>query len=185
MSDDRGQPRAGLPTRGAWALLPLALAACSTTGPAAQPVPLPSGSPSEGSPSKGSSPAGSALTPTVVAGAAPRLTSAELRDGVRDTPDGPEWTTTWRACFTARLPSGGRLEAQALTTEGSGRETRPLSDGCLSLVVARGEGRRPQRALRDEQLFSAGALAYRVRAAAPDGRVSPWSEPVRVTSRSV
>lgn len=119
----------------------------------------------------------------MVSGAAPRLTSAGLRDGVRDTAEGPEWTTTWRACFAARPPEG-RLEAQALTTEGAARETRPLADGCLSLVVARGEGRRPQRALRDEQLFSAGALAYRVRAVTPDGRVTPWSEPVRVTSRS-
>lgn len=178
--------------RGVWSLLPLALplalAACSTPGSSAPRSSAP-GSSATGSstPGRAAQPVPSsaaAPAPAAVSGAAPRLASAELRDGVRDTAAGPEWTTTWRACFAARLPPAARLEAQAVTTEGSARQTRPLSDGCLSLVVARGEGRRPQRALRDEQLFSAGALAYRVRAATPDGRVTPWSEPVRVTSRS-
>jgi hypothetical protein len=58
-----------------------------------------------------------------------------------------------------------------------------VADGCVDLVVARGAGAVEEAGtLREVQLVDAAALAYRVRAVRDDGTVSPWTEPVRVTT---
>ena len=117
----------------------------------------------------------------VESGAPPRLTGARLLDRVEARPPGDRVrSTTWEACFRPGRSGPVRLEAQPLTTEGAGTRLRPLEGRCLALVVATADDTRAGRASRAEQLFTSGALAYRVRSVHGDGSASAWSEPVRV-----
>ncbi|SDQ42671.1 hypothetical protein [Quadrisphaera sp. DSM 44207] len=126
------------------------------------------------------------------AGPAPHVASAVLEDATQPAEEGrAAWSTTWRACFAlaaddpaaAGPPDAVRWQSQAVTTEGASPAVEQVPGGCLDLVVARGvnaaEAGTPGR---EVALADAANLAYRVRAVRPDGTVTPWSQPVRVTS---
>lgn len=131
--------------------------------------------------------ASSAPTDRPVAGGPPGLVSATLEDTVVPQDDGlVSWTTTWEACFA---PASGdpaevaRWEAQLVTPEGAASTIEELSGNCVDLEVA--TGRNPADAgllNREIALSDAAGLTYRVRAVATDGTVTPWTDPVRVTS---
>jgi len=140
-------------------------------------------------PAAASSTASSSPAERPVAGEPVRLVSATLEDAVVPRDDGRiRWTTTWRACF---VPAGGvaapvvRWEAQLVTPEGASPELEELPDGCVDLDVATGVNAAGAGLLhREVQLSDAASLAYRVRAVGTDGTAPPWTDPVRVTSRT-
>ena len=165
----------GRPAGAAAALaLAVALAGCSSGE-----VP-----PATAVPTASSSPAG-----LPVAGEPVRLVSATLEDTVVPGDDGRiSWTTTWRACFA---PAGddpaqvARWEAQLVTPEGAAPQLEELPDGCVDLDVATGVNPVGAGLLhREVQLSDAASLAYRVRAVGTEGTATPWTDPVRVTSRT-
>jgi len=134
-----------------------------------------------------STPAGTAQPETpppepVEAGEPVEVVEALLDDEMTTEQDGRmSWTTTWRACFEQDGGDPTRLEAQAVTTEGSGTSLRKLEGQCLELDIARGVNDAAAGMLgRDIQLAEASTLAYRVRAVRDDGTVTPWTEPIRV-----
>ena len=89
------------------------------------------------------------------------------------------WSTTWRVCFAPDRVDTTRMEAQAVTPEGSGTSLRQLEEGCLKLEVARGTNDKGAgMSGRDTQLAEAAALSYRVRAVHGDGTVTPWTRPI-------
>jgi hypothetical protein len=122
-----------------------------------------------------------------VAGEPVRLVSATLEDAVVPQDDGSiSWTTTWEACFA---PAGGdpagvaRWEARLITPEGASSSVEELPGNCVDLDVA--TGRNPADAgllNREIALSDAAGLTYRVRAVTEEGTVTPWTDPVRVTS---
>jgi hypothetical protein len=109
-----------------------------------------------------------------------KMVEARLDDKTTAKPNGrTSWSTTWRACFAPDPAGTTRMEAQAVTSEGSGTSLRQLEDRCLKLEVARGENdARAGMPGRDTQLAEAAALAYRVRAVHQDGTVTPWTAPI-------
>lgn len=156
----------------------VALAGCSSAGE------LPAAASSTASSTASSSPA-----ERPVAGEPVRLVSATVEDTVVPRDDGRiSWTTTWRACFApaAGDPSGvARWEARLVTSEGTSPEVEELPDGCVDLQVATGVNPADAGLLhREVQLSDAAGLAYRVRAVGADGRATPWTDPVRVTSQT-
>lgn len=116
----------------------------------------------------------------VEAGRPLEMVEAGLDDKTTSAPNRRiSWSTTWRVCFAPDRADTTRMEAQAVTSEGSGTSLRELEGRCLNLEVARGEndagaGMRG----RDAQLAEAAALAYRVRAMHGDGTVTPWTAPI-------
>lgn len=118
----------------------------------------------------------------VEAGQPVQVVEALIRDKTTTEQGGQtSWTTTWRLCFAPDRAVTTRLEAQAVTTEGSGTSLRELDGECLELDIARGNGTADARKLgRVAQLAEAAALAYRVRAVHHDGTLTPWTEPIRV-----
>jgi hypothetical protein len=122
-----------------------------------------------------------------VGGEPPGLVSATLEDTVVPQDDGRiSWTTTWEACFA---PAGGdpagvaRWEAQLITPEGASSSVEELPGNCVDLDVA--SGRNPADAgllNREIALSDAAGLTYRVRAVTEEGTVTPWTDPIRVTS---
>lgn len=116
------------------------------------------------------------------AGKPVRVVEALITDEVSTEQDGQTaWTTTWRICFAPDRADTTRLEAQAVTTEGSGTSLRELEGECLKMDIARGKGDADSRKRsRVAQLAEAAALAFRVRAVHHDGTVTPWTEPVAV-----
>jgi hypothetical protein len=127
---------------------------------------------------------GQATSPAqaVEAGRPVEMVKALLDDKVTTLPDKrTAWSTTWRACFEPDRPDTTRMEARAVTPEGSGTSLRVLEGNCLALGVASGQGGADAGMVgRDAQLADAGALAYRVRAVHTDGTVSPWSAAIPV-----
>lgn len=119
-------------------------------------------------------------TARVEAGRPVQVVKADLVDTTNLEQDGKKsWTTTWRACFKPDRADTTRLEAQAVTTEGSGTSLRALKGNCLELDIARGQGKADAGMTgRSAQLADATALAYRVRAVHADGTVTPWTKPV-------
>lgn len=119
-------------------------------------------------------------TERVEAGRPVQVVKAMLDDTTKPEQGGKtSWSTTWRVCFKPDRADVTRLEAQAVTTEGSGTSLRELKGNCLELVVARGQGNvEAGMPGRDAQLAEAAALAYRVRAVHDDGTVTPWTEPI-------
>ena len=119
-------------------------------------------------------------TKAVEVGRPVEVVEALLRDKTTTGQDGrTSWTTTWRVCFAANRADMTRLEALAVTTEGTGTSLRELEGKCLELDVARGQGKADAGIPgRKAQLAEAGALAYRVRAVHDDGTVTPWTEPI-------
>ena len=122
-----------------------------------------------------------------VAGEPARLVSATLEDTVVPQDDGlVSWTTTWEACFAPAEgdPAGvARWEAQLITPEGASPSVEELPGNCVDLDVA--TGRNPADAgllNREVALSDAAGLTYRVRAVTEEGTVTPWTDPVRVTS---
>jgi hypothetical protein len=116
----------------------------------------------------------------VTAGNPVEVVEARLTDKKTTEQDGRiSWTTTWRVCFKPDRADTTRMEAQAVTPEGSGTSLRKLVDRCLELGVASGRGE-PGGAMpgRDTQMAEAAALAYRVRAVHEDGTVTPWTAPI-------
>ena len=116
----------------------------------------------------------------VEAGRPVEMVKAVLDDKVTSGPDRrTSWSTTWRVCFKSDRPDTTRLEAQAVTSEGSGTSLRVLEGSCLRLGVASGQGNAEAGMVgRDTQLAEAAALAYRVRAVHRDGTVSAWTAPI-------
>ena len=122
-----------------------------------------------------------------MAGEPVRLVSATLEDTVVPQEDGRiAWTTTWEACFA---PAGDdparvtRWEAQLVTPEGASPEVEQLSGNCVDLDVATGLNPADAGLLNREIAVSdAAGLTYRVRAVTGAGTVTPWTDPVRVTS---
>ena len=122
-----------------------------------------------------------------VAGEPVRLVSATLDDTVVPQDDGSiSWTTTWEACFA---PAGGdpagvaRWEARLITPEGASSSVEELPGNCVDLDVATGRNSADAGLLnREIALSDAAGLTYRVRAVTEEGTVTPWTDPVRVTS---
>ena len=116
----------------------------------------------------------------VEAGRPVEMVEARLEDRTTPAPNRRvSWSTTWRVCFAPDRADTTRMEAQAVTSEGSGTSLRQLEGRCLKLVVARGENDKGAGMPgRDTQLAEAAALAYRVRAVHGDGTVSPWTKPL-------
>jgi len=108
------------------------------------------------------------------------MVEARLDDKTTPKPNGrTSWSTIWRVCFKPDRADTTRMEAQAVTPEGSGTSLRKLVNRCLELEVARGENDAGAgRPGRDTQLAEAAALAYRVRAVHQDGTVTPWTAPI-------
>ncbi len=153
--------------------LAVALAGCSSAED-------PSGSPA---PTAGSSPPAD----LPVAGEPPHLVSAMLEDTVVPQDDGRiSWTTTWEACFALAGgdPAGVvRWEAQLVTPEGASSSVEDLAGHCVDLDVATGLNPADAGLLnREIALSDAAGLTYRVRAVTEEGTVTPWTDPVRVTS---
>jgi len=116
----------------------------------------------------------------VEAGRPLEVVEARLDDKTAPAPNGRiSWSTTWRVCFAPGRVDTTRMEAQAVTPEGSGTSLRQLEGRCLKLGVARGENDAGAGMPgRDTQLAEAAALAYRVRAVHQDGTVTPWTAPI-------
>jgi hypothetical protein len=145
----------------------LPLAGCST--------PAGTGQPEGGAGRSQTSP-----TQPVEAGRAVEMAEAVLDDKITPAPNRRiSWSTTWRVCFAPGRADTTRMEAQAVTSEGSGTSLRKLEGRCLKLEVARGENDAGAGMPgRDTQLAEAAALAYRVRAVHEDGTVTPWTAPI-------
>ena len=133
------------------------------------------------------SPVASAPAQPSVAGEPVRLTSATLEDVVVPQDDGQiSWTTTWEACFAPASDGAAavaRWEAQLVTPEGASSSIEELPGNCVDLDVA--TGRNPADAgllNREIALSDAAGLTYRVRAVTEEGTVTPWTDPIRVTS---
>jgi hypothetical protein len=118
----------------------------------------------------------------VEAGRPLEMVEARLDDKATPKPNGrTSWSTTWRVCFAPDRTDTTRMEAQAVTSEGSGTSLRQLEGRCLRLEVARGENDAGAGMPgRDTQVADAAALAYRVRAVHRDGTVTPWTKPIPV-----
>jgi hypothetical protein len=88
------------------------------------------------------------------------------------------WSTHWRLCW-ARYPGARGYELETLTGEGAPSDPRRQRGRCLRLEVAADENRRSEgfKGERIQLALAASQLAYRVRAALGNGRVTPWSEP--------
>ena len=116
----------------------------------------------------------------VSAGQPVEMVQAVLEDKVIPEPGKRiSWSTTWRACFKPGRADTTRMEAQAVTTEGSGTSLRHLEGGCLKVEVARGQNdAKAGTPGRDVQLSDAAQLSYRVRAVHADGTVTPWTKPI-------
>ena len=132
-----------------------------------------------------SSPAGprpsqASQSQSVEAGSPLEMVEARVDDKVTPAPNGRiAWSTTWRICFAPDRVDTAQMEAQAVTSEGSGTSLRQLEGKCLKLEVARGENDKGAGMFgRDTQLAQAGALAYRIRAVHGDGTVTPWTKPI-------
>lgn len=163
---------AGAPA--AFLALAVALAGCSSTtedasGPASSTASPPAGLP--------------------VAGEPARLVSATLEDTVVPQEDGRiSWTTTWEACFApaaVEAAAVARWEAQLVTLEGASPDVEQLPGNCVDLDVATGLNPADAGMVnREIALSDAAGLTYRVRAVTREGTVTPWTDPVRVTSES-
>jgi hypothetical protein len=116
----------------------------------------------------------------VQAGSPVEMVEARLQDKTTPLPNRRiSWSTNWRVCFAPDRADTTRMEAQAVTPEGSGTSLRQLEGRCLKLEVARGESDKAAgMSGRETQLAEAAALAYRVRAMHGDGTVSPWTKPI-------
>lgn len=116
----------------------------------------------------------------VEAGRPLEMVEARLDDKTTPKPNRrTAWSTTWWACFAPDRADTTRMEAQAVTSEGSGTSLRQLEGRCLKLEVARGENDAGAGMPgRDTQLAEAAALAYRVRAVHGDSTVTPWTAPI-------
>lgn len=154
--------------------LAVALAGCSSTEDASGPASSTASPPPAGLP---------------VAGEPVRLVSATLEDTVVPQEDGRiSWTTTWEACFApvaGEAAEVARWEAQLVTPEGASPDVEQLSGNCVDLDVATGLNPADAGLVnREIALSDAAGLTYRVRAVTREGTVTPWTDPVRVTSVS-
>lgn len=114
---------------------------------------------------------------------------AELRAALYDSvtvvsADSIRWWTTWRLCWDPHAGSLG-YQLEALTAGGGAGALQRTNELCYSVEVASGINPREQGLHRREELITLQArrLAVRVRAELPDGRVTPWSEPVALGAR--
>jgi hypothetical protein len=102
---------------------------------------------------------------------------AMLEDEVRDLPDGQiAWTTHWKLCWESYA---GALEydLEPMTGEGARRRLLHQAGTCYRIEVAKGQNAKVQGLFNRELMLASlsGQLAYRVRAALGNGRVSQWS----------
>jgi hypothetical protein len=91
------------------------------------------------------------------------------------------WSTYWKLCWE-EYPGATAYELQALTGEGGARKLRRQRERCFRIEAAKGENEKTQGLANRDLLLAlqAGQLAYRVRAALNDHRVSAWSSPAAV-----
>jgi hypothetical protein len=138
-------------------------------------------SPSSGAPVEALPVATPALVPQVIAPAVAGLT-ATLEDQTTELPGGRmAWSTYWKLCW-ASYPGAVAYELQALTGEGAASKLQRQSASCFRIEAAAGENEQAQGLLNRELLLAlqTSQLAYRVRAALDDQRVSAWSPALAV-----
>jgi hypothetical protein len=110
---------------------------------------------------------------------------ATLEDQVRELGHGRiAWSTYWKLCWDA-VPGAEAYELQAVTSEGVSPELRRQEGTCFRIEAAANENAIDQGLLHRDMLLAvqASQLAYRVRAALENGRVSAWSQAAAVGER--